>query len=374
MYKAAVIVTICNEYALTENFFSWILPQLPKDFQIIAVIDGITDTESMEYLKRISRAYSSVSLYTLDKNQGFSAANNYAVSMADSEYLVFLNSDTFPEAGSMETLVNFLEDNEGVGAVQGLILSPQDDKVQSAGHIFAFYKTTHAFAGRNRKDSIVQKQTERQALASGFCAMRADTFHRYNGFDEIYYNAWEGLELTLKIHLGGLKCMYIPDAVAYHVKGSGRNRLYRDETYQSAYFWSKWDSQIEPDLISCYREQLPVVMREKHFCIINAGSYRFNIWQKLLSDLLIYFSSDYTVALPVNNRRVSFEDSIPVSILRSGNSMLFLTDSFQTITANARMFRHRQYETDLILDLNGNAICPQEYLPQSGIEAESRDL
>lgn len=366
IFKVAVIVTINNEYPLTENFFTWILDGFPSHYELIAVIDGVSDVTTYQYLKKLSARHSNIVIRFLKENVGFSRANNIAVECSNAEYLIFLNSDTFPAKGSMELLVDYLELHEQTGVVQGMILFPQNNKVQSTGHIFAFYKTTHAFDGRDVNDPIVNREHERQALASGFYAVSKRLFNEFGGFDEIYYNAWEGLEFSLKVHCSGLKCMYIPTAKAYHVKGSGRGRIFRDETYQSGYFWTKWGQKIHMDIGEIYTEQMLSLCQPRPYFGVNSSLYRDNIWHMILKDTPVQCPYFYNVTRALNNSRVSFEDSIPCSVIQAQNNILFTADDFSTILNNYRFFQFRDCARDLILDLHGNVICPQEYYHTRG--------
>ena len=189
-----------------------------------------------------------ISIIYNNENIGYSKANNIGAFLSSSPYLIFLNSDTFPVNDSLYQMVSYMDASPEVGVTQGLILYPQTNLVQSAGHIFSFYKTTHAFDGLNQHSPIVNKIAERQALGSGFYITRRSLFMAENGFNELFYNAWEGLEYSLKIHNKGYKCMYFPKAKAYHVKGSGRNRRFRDESYQTGYFWHCWGDKIKMDI------------------------------------------------------------------------------------------------------------------------------
>lgn len=366
MFKTAIIVTINNEYPLTENFFTWILNIMPPQYQLIAVVDGVSDATTFQYLNKLSAQHNNILVHFLKENVGFSKANNIAVECSDSEYLVFLNSDTFPLKGSLELLINYLENHKETGVVQGMILSPQNNKVQSAGHIFAFYKTTHAFDGRDANDPIVNREYERQALASGFYAVSKRLFLEFSGFDEIYYNAWDGLEFSLKVHCAGLKCMYTPTARAYHVKGSGRGRIFRDETYQSAYFWAQWAQKIHMDIDEIYTEQLSQICQDELYFGVNSSMYRDNVWNIILKNTPVQCTYFYNVTRALSNSRVSFEDSIPCSIIQAHNNILFTADEFSTILNNYRFFQFRDKARDLILDLHGNVICPQEYYQTLG--------
>lgn len=364
MYKASIIVTISNEYALTENFFTHLLSIIKNDINVFTVVDGETDKSTFLFLQKIQNSLPNISVTYTTENKGFSMANNLGASLSASPYLIFLNSDTFPVDDALYKMIDFMDNSPEVGVTQGLILYPQNNLVQSAGHIFGFYKTTHVFDGLSQQAAIVNKIAERQALASGFYITRRKLFMEENGFNELFYNAWEGLEYSLKIHNKGYKCMYYPEAKAYHVKGSGRNRRFRDETYQTGYFWHHWGDKVKMDLPDIYRLQLQEKDCKYQYLLINGSSIRDNIWSIILAEIPLNIIGQYNVEKSMAKNTISLEDSIPASFLQSRTNLLFVVDNFRNIINNYRLFSYRAsfMAHDLIIDLNGNVIYPQEYL------------
>lgn len=162
MYKASIIVTLSNEYALTENFFSNLLSIINEDIDVFTVVDGETDRQTIQYLYKLENMHTNLSTIYNNENIGYSKANNIGASLSLSPYLIFLNSDTFPIDDSLYKMISYMDDSPEVGVAQGLILYPQTNLVQSAGHIFGFYKTTHAFDGLDKQSPIVRKTAERQ--------------------------------------------------------------------------------------------------------------------------------------------------------------------------------------------------------------------
>ncbi len=356
MYQASVIVTLNNEFPLTDNFFHNLLEISSDDIEIIAVIDGDTDLKTYYCIQELSRLHKNIKLYLSDSNQGFSIANNIGVSLASSPYLIFLNSDTFPIGNALYSLIEYMNLHTMVGVTQGMILYPQTGLVQSTGHIFGFYKTTHAFDGLKQSEKIVNQAAERQALASGFYITRHELFDRESGFDTLYYNAWEGLEYSLKISLSGYKCMYYPNAKAYHVKGSGRNRRFRDESYQTGYFWHKWGDKIKIDLPDFWNMQFLQKDRSLSYIFVNASGIRNNVWELLLEKTNIRIFSNFVIDKPLSKKNISLEDSVPASILHSESNIVFAVDNYRDIINNRRVFNLRRsfYSNDIIIDLNGN--------------------
>lgn len=363
MYKASIVVTFNNEYALTENFFGNLLSIIREDMEVIAVVDGLTESKSASFLQSINKTYRHVRIIFEERNLGYSRANNLAASYSQAPYIIFLNSDTFPINESLYKLVEFMEKSADIGVAQGLILYPQNNHVQSAGHIFGFYKTTHAFDGLDKSAEIVQQIIERQALGSGFYITRRELFVAENGFDEIFYNAWEGLEYSLKIHFKGYKCMYFPQAEAYHVKGSGRNHIFRDETYQIGYFWHKWGDKIKIDIPQVFQMQMLPNDYNKQYLLVNGSSVRNNIWEIVLAPLRLKTIGYYTIEKSLTKKNISLEDSVPLSFLQSRTSLLFTMDNFQEIINNYRVMNYRiaMNTHDIILDFNGNVVHPSDF-------------
>lgn len=147
MYKASIIVSLSNEYALTENFFGNLLGIINGDIDVFAVVDGETDRKTIQFLDKLKNMYPNISVIYNNENIGYSKANNIGAFLSSSPYLIFLNSDTFPIDDSLYKMINFMDKSPEIGVAQGLILYPQTNLVQSAGHIFGFYKTSHAFDG-----------------------------------------------------------------------------------------------------------------------------------------------------------------------------------------------------------------------------------
>ena len=62
MYKASIIVTLSNEYALTENFFSNLFNIINQDMDIFCVVDGETDRHTIQYLHELEKMHSNISI------------------------------------------------------------------------------------------------------------------------------------------------------------------------------------------------------------------------------------------------------------------------------------------------------------------------
>ena len=78
MFKATIVVSFNNEYALTENFFENILSITNSDIEIIGIVDGIPDTNTYNYLEKLKIHIQNLQIIFLEENVGYSKANNMA--------------------------------------------------------------------------------------------------------------------------------------------------------------------------------------------------------------------------------------------------------------------------------------------------------
>lgn len=109
MYKASIIVSLSNEYALTENFFGNLLGIINGDIDVFAVVDGETDRKTIQFLDKLKNMYPNISVIYNNENIGYSKANNIGAFLSSSPYLIFLNSDTFPIDDSLYKMINFMD-------------------------------------------------------------------------------------------------------------------------------------------------------------------------------------------------------------------------------------------------------------------------
>jgi GT2 family glycosyltransferase len=94
--------------------------------QRILLVDNGSD--DVEQLKRIVAVFPACELIALGSNTGFAAANNIGIAhCADSEYIVLLNPDAFPEPDWLSTLLAAAEAYPQCGSFASRMLDHADD-------------------------------------------------------------------------------------------------------------------------------------------------------------------------------------------------------------------------------------------------------
>jgi GT2 family glycosyltransferase len=132
-------------------------------------------------------------------NHGFALGNNLAVPAARGDVVVFLNNDTTVHDGWLAPLVASLDDPE-VLAAQSLLLYPTGS-IQSAGVAFPGHGGIpySLLAGFPEEDAAGISRLSFCALTGAAVALRFDDVVALHGFDPVFRNGMEDIDLCLRL-------------------------------------------------------------------------------------------------------------------------------------------------------------------------------
>lgn len=358
--RYSIIVALDNNFALTNNFVENLLytTDFKNDGELIIVSDNCNDIKTINYLKSLSESSFPIYVIYNETKLGYGKSNNIAVDKSRGDILVFINSDVFPVKGSIQKLVSYLEKNTPtVGAVQGLLIYPQNNKVQSTGHLFINLQNTHVYQSCNIEKDIVIREGRRQALTTAFCAIPRNIFKKNGKFNEYYYNAYEGFELTLKITLSGLICMYYPTAYAYHISGGTRDSMDVCETQQGKYFIHHWGNKIMTDIEQYISPQLNNNIIKRMYSVVIFS--QLTGWESIIENL--GFNINGYIYYPYGGE-INLYQIFPYSFLNFGGNYLFVIESIKNISGNYNWIKNRKIPYDLVIDSHGNVAKMQDFI------------
>ena len=131
--KVAIIIVNWKQYELTKScLFS--LKKINYDDHQIILIDNESNQKE---LKSIKNQFKNIIIFSNERNLGFTGANNIGIKHAiknEFEYVMLINNDTEVEKNFINPLIDSLEKNKSLGAVQPLILNfDSRKKVWNAG-------------------------------------------------------------------------------------------------------------------------------------------------------------------------------------------------------------------------------------------------
>lgn len=229
--RVSIVIPVFNQWRHTLACLRAIAQYPPTTpFEVIVSDDGSQD-ETDTGLRRIR----GVKHLRRATNGGFIAACNDGASLARGEFIVFLNNDTVPQPGWIESLLNTFDEHPVAGIVGAQLLFP-DGRLQEAGCVVR---------NDGRADNIGRFQSAFHPVYSylrqvDYCSaaaimVRKQLFDELQGFNPEYAPAYyEDTDLALRVRRAGADVLYQPQAVVTHFEGvtSGRDERSGVKAYQ----------------------------------------------------------------------------------------------------------------------------------------------
>ena len=197
-----------------------------KNLEFIVVENNSTEPETFEYYKKISAEFPQVKVVTWEREFNYAAINNFGVTFASGEYLLFLNNDTeIIEPDCIHELLGFAQ-RPDVGAV-GARLLYQDDTIQHAGVVVGFGGIAgHTFIGLHKAENSYFHRAmcaqDYSAVTAACMMSKRSVFDAVGGFSEELAVAFNDIDYCMKVRALGKLVVYAPYALLYHYESKSR--------------------------------------------------------------------------------------------------------------------------------------------------------
>lgn len=197
-----------------------------KNIEIIVVENNSTTPEIFEYYHEVEDKYQNVRVITWKDEFNYSAINNFAVTFAKGEYLLFLNNDVeIINEDAIEELLGCAQRKE-VGAVGAKLLYP-DNTVQHAGVVVGYKGyATHAYTEIDRDDfghmGRPRVSSNYSAVTAACLMVRKEIYDKVDGFDEQFKVACNDVDFCLKIRKLGLFNVFNAFSLWHHFESKTR--------------------------------------------------------------------------------------------------------------------------------------------------------
>ena len=224
MVKVAVIILNWNGEKLLQKFLPSVVEYTPSALGKVVVVDNASEDCSVEVVKQ---GFPSVELVCYDRNYGFAGGYNRAVKEREEEIVVLLNSDVEVTEGWLDPLVEMLEKEREVMAVQPKIKSWREkDKFEYAGACGGYIDRLGFPFCRGRILNVTEVdrgQYDEPAevfwcSGAALCIRRAD-YLRVGGLDEHFFAHMEEIDLCWRLRNQGGVLKVVPASVVYHLGG-----------------------------------------------------------------------------------------------------------------------------------------------------------
>lgn len=176
------------------------------------------DNGSTDGSADIAHDFPGVTVRNLERNIGFASANNKAIFECDTEYVALINPDVFPEKDWLERLIAGAEQNPNIsmfGSRQ--MMYGEHERIDGIGDIYHISGLIwrNGFNHRLSDRDLVSREIFSPCAAAAL--YRCDALLGVGCFDEDYFCYAEDVDLGFRLRLAGHTCIYVPDAVVYHV-------------------------------------------------------------------------------------------------------------------------------------------------------------
>jgi GT2 family glycosyltransferase len=221
---SVTIVTWNSEKYLKECFAALALQDYPE--LDVVIVDNASEDGTRTLLREVETKWRVI--YN-QENVGFAAGQNQAIKAARGNYVLCLNPDLMPGPDFVTELVVQAESRFEAGAFCGKLLrwnpnveSHRTDIIDSTG-IYFTPNMRHLDRGAEEVDHGQYDRAQYVFGASGAAAFFRRSFIddvsvEGEFFDEDFFAFREDGDLAWRAQVMGWKCLYIPAAVAWHVR------------------------------------------------------------------------------------------------------------------------------------------------------------
>lgn len=226
---------------LNWNGRNWLEKFLPGVVQFsqsadIYVIDNLSTDDSIAFLQKY---FPTVHIIKNDQNYGFAGGYNEGLKSIKHEYYCLLNSDVEVTDNWTEPVLELLENNAAISALQPKILSYHNrnyfEFAGAAGGLIdnLGYPYCRGRVFDDLEEDKGQYNDETEIFwASGCCFfIRSKDFWEQNGFDARFFAHQEEIDLCWRLINSGKKIYYTGKSKVYHVGGGTLNKQSAQKTY-----------------------------------------------------------------------------------------------------------------------------------------------
>jgi GT2 family glycosyltransferase len=220
--------------------------QTYRDLEIIAIDNSLDDNFS----RSIRERYSEVKFYCQDNDISYCQALNLGISQSKGDFLLCLNDDITLDREFIKEAMGAFFLSQQIGGVSGKILRKDGKTIDSTGLFLSLWRSAKE-RGYGSPDT---GQFEERGYIFGVNgaaalyrremleAIKVDSDY----FDADYHFFYEDLDIAWRAKRLGWRCYYIPEAVAYHIRGaSARAPEGIDKPYARRYL----NTDLEFDLL-----------------------------------------------------------------------------------------------------------------------------
>lgn len=198
------------------------------------VVDNASSDDSVAYLQE---RFPHVHFIANEENVGFSRANNQAIRLTNSRYVLLLNPDTILSESTLHDCVAYMDDHSNIGGMGVSMYGANGEFALESRRSLpvpftSFCKLTGLTAlfphsrlfGRYYMRFLDRRQPAAIEVISGaFNMLRSQALQQIGLLDETFFMYGEDIDLSYRLTLGGWDNYYYPSPII-HYKGESTRK------------------------------------------------------------------------------------------------------------------------------------------------------
>lgn len=203
----------------------------------VILVDNASSDNSVEVVRT---GFPETKVIANSENVGFARGNNQAIRVGRGRHFFLLNNDTIVGKGSLESLVQFMEERPRAGMAAGHLVNldgstqfryyPVELPTLTSLSSDLFWLNRNSTSNRIGRGPLAlhwdPAMPYRMEQVPGACILvRREAFEKTGIFDEGYRFWYEDVELCARFLRAGWEIWYAPDARIVHYGGAGAKQL-----------------------------------------------------------------------------------------------------------------------------------------------------
>ncbi len=212
-----------------KEVFSDCLKSLQKiyypNWELIVVDNGSYDGSNnlvKDFTLTLKRYY----LIQNKKNEGFANANNQGFKKSNGKYILLLNNDTKISPSFLNTMIERMEQDKLIGAMQPkILLMDQPGLLDNAGSFLTGSGFLQHWGFMQKDGSEFDKETEVFSAKGACLLIRTEVIEKIGLFDDQFISYFEESDFCYRVWLAGYKVIYFPKTYIYHKLGATSKKM-----------------------------------------------------------------------------------------------------------------------------------------------------
>ena len=279
--SVSLIISVFEQLEYTKRCLSSLERTLNGKVEYeVLIVDDASEDGSAEFLRSLEVPFQ---VFFNSERKGFAKNNNLAASKAKGEFLCLLNNDVFVQGEWLLPMIKVFDEKEDAGVIGNVQRLAESRKYDHMGVVFGPQGNPRHYGQWFKQRDFCGEIKRWSAVTAACCLVRRNDFLKLGGFDEIFFNGCEDVDLCLRYNRNGFCNYVVHDSVVLHVKGASAGRkLYNDRNSQI--LLERWGEEIRR--IESVKDQ---VLHAKNYIFRGLlRPFSINLW-KWLEAILIFF-------------------------------------------------------------------------------------